>query len=324
MALIGRERAAAVPAAAVRGSDREVRIGQARPALRHGDQGSFTSAFAMSSFSRLPRRDRGGRRGPRICRAGRRALFAHASSTSSSSRRSSLAPPVWSGRGAAEGAVQSSALKAAGEPAIRRRSNSSGAGPGDLLLMAAGPARADVGTAWPAPAAASPEGEPARSGRVRVPLGRRLPDVRVAATRSNATSSCTTRSRRRSRATPALLETDPGRGAGASLRPRAERQRDRRRQHPNSRPGAAAADLQAAQHLTTKKRSCASASSSRRSSTARRRMAASRSASIASSRSWPARARSATSSPSRRRRRPSISWPARRRPSTRGSCGSCT
>ncbi len=40
---------------------------------------------------------------------------------------------------AAEGAVQSSALKAAGEPAIRRALEIAGAGPADLVLMAAGP-----------------------------------------------------------------------------------------------------------------------------------------------------------------------------------------
>ena len=42
----------------------------------------------------------------------------------------------------AEGAVQSPALKAAGEPAIRRAIELAGAGAGDLVLMAAGPADA--------------------------------------------------------------------------------------------------------------------------------------------------------------------------------------
>ena len=62
-----------------------------------------------------------------------------ASSTSSSSRRSSSARPVSSGRATAEATVQSSALKAAGEEAIRRALELAGAGPADLVLMAAGP-----------------------------------------------------------------------------------------------------------------------------------------------------------------------------------------
>jgi aspartyl-tRNA synthetase len=44
---------------------------------------------------------------------------------------------VWARR--VDGAVQSSALKAAGEDAIRQALDLAGAGPGDLLLMAAGP-----------------------------------------------------------------------------------------------------------------------------------------------------------------------------------------
>jgi aspartyl-tRNA synthetase len=43
---------------------------------------------------------------------------------------------------AAEGVIQSSALKAAGEPAIRRALEIAGAGPADLVLMAAGPREA--------------------------------------------------------------------------------------------------------------------------------------------------------------------------------------
>jgi aspartyl-tRNA synthetase len=43
---------------------------------------------------------------------------------------------------AADGTVQSSALKAAGEPAIRRSLEIAGAGPADLVLMAAGPREA--------------------------------------------------------------------------------------------------------------------------------------------------------------------------------------
>ena len=122
-------RAAAVPPHAVRGGDREVRVRQAGPAVRDGDRRRCRprSPTRRSRSSATRSRRRGGARirrspAPRGTRAG--------SWTSSSTRRSSSAPPGWSGRGAtAEGAVQSSALKAAGEEAIRRALELAGAGP---------------------------------------------------------------------------------------------------------------------------------------------------------------------------------------------------
>ena len=68
----------------------------------------------------------------------------------------------------------------------------------DLLLMAAGPAGRDVEAARPAAAGDREEGEPARSRRVRVSLGHRLPAARVERGRAAAGSRCTIRSRRRS------------------------------------------------------------------------------------------------------------------------------
>ena len=121
MALIGREAPRPFRRHAVRRGDREVRIGQAGPALRDGDQRSRRTRSRESAFARLPRRDRGRRRGPRVRRARRGAATRAASSTSSSSRRSSSAPPAWCGRARPRARVQSPALKAAGEDAIRAR-----------------------------------------------------------------------------------------------------------------------------------------------------------------------------------------------------------
>ena len=78
-----------------------------------------------------------------------------------------------------DGAVQSSALKVAGEAAIRRALEISAAKPADLLVMAAGQARGDVAPARPAPAADGEAREPARCVGIRLPLGRRLSDVRM-------------------------------------------------------------------------------------------------------------------------------------------------
>ena len=120
MALIGREAPRPFLRHAVCRGDREVRIRQARPAVRDGDcrtcrrrsptsdvracsaTRSRPAARCAGSSSRARRRTRG------------------ASSTSSSSRPSSSARRAWSGRGAPEATVQSSALKAAGEAAIRQ------------------------------------------------------------------------------------------------------------------------------------------------------------------------------------------------------------
>ena len=131
MALIGRDGAAAVPAHAVRRGDREVRVRQAGPALRDGDRRSVGGVRRrLRSRCSATRSRRAAKCAGSSCRA--RRSTRDASSTSSSSRRSSSAPPVWSGRARAEGAVQSSALKAAGEEAIRQALELAGAGPADL------------------------------------------------------------------------------------------------------------------------------------------------------------------------------------------------
>ena len=113
-------RAAAVPAHAVRGGDRQVRFGQAGPPVRHGDRAICRRRSPRRRSRSSGRRSRAAARCAGSSCQARRSIRA-ASWTSSSSRRSSSARPGWCGRGHAEGAVQSSALKAAGEDAIRQR-----------------------------------------------------------------------------------------------------------------------------------------------------------------------------------------------------------
>ena len=111
-------RAAAVPAAAVRRGDREVRIGQAGPALRHGDQRICRRRSQRPSFRVF--RDAiaaGGEvRGfvvPGAAKYSRREL----DELVEQAKQLGAAGLVWAR--AAERRVQSSALKAAGEEAIR-------------------------------------------------------------------------------------------------------------------------------------------------------------------------------------------------------------
>ncbi len=88
------------------------------------------------------------------------------------------------------------------------------------------------------------------------------------------------------RGRPPAARQRPGAGARASLRPRAQRQRDRRRLDPNPslrRPGQG---VRGARHRREEKPRPSSASCSRPSATARRRTAASLSASTASRCSW--------------------------------------
>ena len=90
-------RAAAVPAAAVCGGDREIRVGQAGPAMRHGDRVTSPPPLQpRSSRSSATRSRPAARCGGSPCPA-RRSIRA-ASSTSWSNRRSSSAAAGSSGR----------------------------------------------------------------------------------------------------------------------------------------------------------------------------------------------------------------------------------
>ena len=136
MALIGQE--APRPFLRMPYAEAIARYGSDKPDLRCGMEISdLSAAFAESDVRRVPQRDRIRRRGSRLRGARRRAVFAprvrRARRTGQAARGGGL---VWAR--APEGTVQSSALKAAGEDAIRRALELAKAGPGDLLLMAAG------------------------------------------------------------------------------------------------------------------------------------------------------------------------------------------
>ena len=299
MALIGRE--APRPFLRLPYAEAIAKYGSDKPDLRPGMEiQDLSAAFAESTFSVF--RDAvaaGGEVRGFVVKGG--AKYSRKELDELSSRRSSSARPAWSGRATPTGAIQSSALKAAGEETDppgarsggRRRRRSAADGRRERTSR---PRRCSARCAC-------------TSRR------RRTCSIRTASSSSgSSTFRCSSGIEEEAAATSsctipftAPLESDaraarnrPGPGARARLRPGAERQRDRRRQHPDPRPGAAAADLQAAADLGRGGADCASGSSSMRSNTARRRTAASPSASTASSRSCAANRRSATSSRFRR------------------------
>ena len=136
MALIGREAPRPFLRMPYAEAIATIRIRQARPALRHGNQRSLRRIRRVV-VRRVSRRDRFRRRGPRIrvpgaARYSRREL----DEVVEQAKQLGAAGLVWAR--APEGTVQSPALKAAGEDAIRRALELAKAGPADLLLMAAG------------------------------------------------------------------------------------------------------------------------------------------------------------------------------------------
>ena len=210
---------------------------------------------------------------------------------------------LWARRG--EGGALNTNVKAAGEATLLASMEAAGCGPDDLILLAGGEpdAASKLLGAFRLSLAKKENLIPAEPLRVR--LGRGLPAARVGRRREAVVARCTTRSRRRSTRTSAARER-PRQRPREGLRPRAERQRDRRRQHPYPRRGRAEPHLPAARHQ--RRGGAAAVRLLRRgaASTGRRRMAASRSASTGSSPSWRARRRSARSSRSRRPPRPWI------------------
>jgi aspartyl-tRNA synthetase len=123
-------------------SEAIAKYGSDKPDLRVGMEiRDLSSAFADSAFSVFRSAiDMGGVvRGfaaPGIARYSRREL----DELVEQAKQLGASGLVWARL--AEGAVQSSALKAAGEPAIRRAIELAGAGASDLVLIAAGPADA--------------------------------------------------------------------------------------------------------------------------------------------------------------------------------------
>ena len=137
MALIGRD--APRPFLRMPYAEAIAKYGSDKPDLRCGMPiGDLSAAFAASEFSVFRGAiDAGGEvRGfavPGAARYSRREL----DELAEQAKGFGAAGLVWAR--AADAGVQSSALKAAGEEAIRRALQLAGAGPGDLVLMAAGP-----------------------------------------------------------------------------------------------------------------------------------------------------------------------------------------
>jgi aspartyl-tRNA synthetase len=137
MALIGRD--APRPFLRMAYADAIAKYGSDKPDLRCGMEiQDLSPAFADSSFAvfRGAIDAGGGVRGfvvPGAARYSRREL----DEIVEQARQLGAQGLVWARR--AEGAVQSSALKAAGEPAVRRALEIAAAGAGDLLVVAAGP-----------------------------------------------------------------------------------------------------------------------------------------------------------------------------------------
>jgi aspartyl-tRNA synthetase len=115
------------------------RYGSDKPDLRVGMAiGDLSPAFASSAFSvfREAMASGGEVRGftvPGAAKYSRREL----DELAEQAKQLGAAGLVWARR--ADAAIQSSALKAAGEDAIRQALDRAGAGPADLVLMAAGP-----------------------------------------------------------------------------------------------------------------------------------------------------------------------------------------
>jgi aspartyl-tRNA synthetase len=140
MALIGRD--APRPFLRLPYADAIAKYGSDKPDLRCGMEiGNLSEAFATSEFSvfRTALASAGQVRGfsvPGGAKYSRREL----DEVAEQAKQLGAGGIVWARR--ADGGVQSSALKAAGEDAIRRALDLAQAGPGDLLLMAAGPPEA--------------------------------------------------------------------------------------------------------------------------------------------------------------------------------------
>ena len=136
MALIGKE--APRPFRRMPYADAIAKYGSDKPDLRCGMEiGDLSAAFAETGF--VPFRDAmaagGGVRGL-VVSGGARYSRRELDELAEQARQFGATGLVWAR--IAESVVQSPALKAAGEAAIRQALDTAGAGPGDLLLMAAG------------------------------------------------------------------------------------------------------------------------------------------------------------------------------------------
>ena len=286
---IGRDVAAAVPADAVRGGDRDVRIGQAGPALRHGDPGSVRRRSATPSSASSSRSSPTAASVRGFVGAGRqRYSRSQLDVLVDQAKQLGVHGPDLGAPGRA--AVLSSAEGARRSGAARRRSSAAAPATDDLLLMAAGDGRGHVEAARAAAAARSRRRRTCSNPDAFEFLWvTDFPLLEWTTRTTSAGTRCTIRSRRRttrtwtsSRATRARCARRPTTWCSTAARSAAAASGSTTRR---CRRGSSSCSASA-----TRRRSCASASSSRRSSTARRRTAASRSGSTASSRSCAARA----------------------------------
>ncbi|HEX9368637.1 MAG TPA: aspartate--tRNA ligase [Vicinamibacterales bacterium] len=136
MALIGREAPATFPRMPY--SEAIARFGSDKPDLRPGmELTSVSDAFAASSFSVFRGAiDAGGEVRGFVVPNGARYSRKDLDNLIEEAKQLGAAGLVWARQ--SESGVQSPALKAAGEDAIRRALEIAGAGPADLLLLAAG------------------------------------------------------------------------------------------------------------------------------------------------------------------------------------------
>jgi aspartyl-tRNA synthetase len=136
MALVGREAPAAFPRLPY--AEAIARYGSDKPDLRPGmELTSLSEPFASSSFSVFPGAiEAGGEVRGLVVPNGARYSRKDLDNLIDEAKQLGAAGLVWARQ--AEGGVQSPALKAAGEDTIRRALALAGAGPSDLLLLAAG------------------------------------------------------------------------------------------------------------------------------------------------------------------------------------------
>jgi aspartyl-tRNA synthetase len=137
MALIGRD--APRPFRRMAYAEALARYGSDKPDLRVGmELRDLSEPFASSEFTVFRNAlAKGGEVRGFVVPGGARYSRKDLDLLSEEAKQLGAAGLIWARR--ADAAVQSSALKAAGEPAIRAALDLAGAGPSDLLLMAAGP-----------------------------------------------------------------------------------------------------------------------------------------------------------------------------------------
>ena len=214
----------------------QLRVRQARPAVRPADPRT-RDRVRRAAFGAVPR----GARQRRAWCAGSSCPGAGTCSRREidelveQAKQLGARGLIWVRR-SAEGALQSSALKAVGEEALaawlRRRRRR----PHDLLILAAGAPDATSKLLGPDAPRRSASGRADDARPVRLHLGRRLPAARVGRRRSGA--SCSMHHPFTSPVDEDMAADGhrPGQRAREGVRPRAERQRNRRRQHQDPRP----------------------------------------------------------------------------------------